>query len=114
MYLFLEFFDFKTWRANNGRKRDDAYSIWDNYRKKQCKYEWCDLQLSFRKTVYTIRVYPKNDRDYVNLIFCSLDHWEVFKKRIGIEGLKGSLDPTRKKSSVTLDDFKQKNVVTEI
>lgn len=109
----LEFFDFKTWRASNGKKRDDAYTIWQNYRKKECKYEWCDLKISYLKKVYTIRVYPKNQRDYVNLVFCCLDHWEVFKKRIGIKGLKGSLDPTRKKPSLTLDDYAQENLVAE-
>lgn len=100
-----EHFDWETWKATNGRKLDDLKIRLSNLRRKTCRFEWCQQELENYRNIYTIRVYPKNPREYVNLFFCSLDHWEIYKKRIGIEQLKGTLDPDRKKASVTLDAY---------
>ncbi len=105
----LEFFDMATWRANNFRKVDDSRIELENLRKNQCRFtavfEQCTNKLNY-KNLYVIRVYPKNQNDYVNLFFCSLNHWEAYKVKIGLKTIKGVLNPkTRKTTPDSLDKY---------
>jgi len=102
----LEYFDMKNWKMMRYQKVDHAYKNWHNLTRKECRFEWCKKRLTNWKNMYAIRVYPKNTIDYVNLLFCSLDHWEVFKKRIGLELLKGKLDKS-KIPPISLDTYTQ-------
>ena len=98
-------FDWGSFHANNTRKLEDLKSQLTLLRRRQCRFEWCRTKLTNFRKIYSIRIYPKNQIDYVNLIFCSLDHWEVFKKRIGLQTLKGKLDTKTKRASQTLDNY---------
>lgn len=103
----LEHFDLVGWKRMRYQKVDHAYKNWEGITKKQCRFEWCKKRLTNWNNMYVIRVYPKNSRDYINLLFCQLDHWEVFKKRIGLETLKGKLDKTSKVPAISLDTYTQ-------
>lgn len=107
-------FDWSTWYANNQRTLEDLRARLKILRRYQCRFEWCKQRITDFKKLYTIRVYPKTQTDYINLQFCCLDHWEVYKKRIGIPTLKGKLDPTKKKTSLTLDSFAPEKVTVDI
>ena len=107
-------FDWATWYANNLRTLEDLKSRLKILRRSQCRFEWCKQRITDFKKMYTIRVYPRTQTDYVNLVFCCLDHWEVYKKRIGLATLKGKLDQTKKKASFTLDSFAPEKVVADI
>ncbi len=98
-------FDWETFRATNRRKLDDLKSKLTTMRRRQCRFEWCDVKITNFRKIYSIRIYPRNQIDYVNLLFCGLDHWEVFKKRIGLQTLKGKLNVEQKKASLTLDNY---------
>lgn len=98
-------FDWETFRATNRIKLEDLKTQLYNLRRRECRFEWCKAKITNFRKIYTIRVYPRNQIDYVNLIFCSLDHWEVFKKRIGLQTMKGKLNPDTKKASLTLDHY---------
>lgn len=100
-----EHFDWATFHASNTRKLEDLKERLKLLRRRQCRFEWCRAKITNFRKIYTIRIYPKNQIDYVNLIFCSLDHWEVFKKRIGLQTLKGKLDSSKNKASMTLDNY---------
>ncbi len=108
------YFDWGTWKATNLRALDDLRSKLKILRRYQCRFEWCRQKITDFKQMYVIRIYPANQTDYVNLIFCCLNHWEVYKKRIGLVGLKGSLDETKAKPSITLDAYTPKKVTAEI
>ncbi len=102
----LEFFDMKNWKMMRYQRVDHAYKTLNNLRRKQCRFEHCKQFLTNWRNMYVIRLYPKNQRDYVNLLFCSLNHWEVFKKRIGLIGLRGSLNQTIQKiTSLPLESY---------
>ncbi len=106
----LEYFDMSNWKKMRYQRVDHAYQKWKDLSKKHCRFEWCKKKLTNWKNMYVIRVYPKNQRDYVNLLFCSLNHWEVFKKRIGIKGITGSLNPeSRKSMAMGLENFLDSN-----
>lgn len=107
-------FDWETFDASNKRKLEDLKSRLKILRRSQCRFEWCKQKIINWKQVYIVRVYPKHPTDYVNLVFCCLDHWEVYKKRLGLVGLKGSLDETKKRPNVTLDKFAPTQVVADI
>lgn len=107
-------FDWATWRATNQRKLEDLKAKLKMLRRSQCRFEWCKQKITDYRNIYIVRVYPRTLTDYVNLCFCCLDHWEVYKKRIGLVGLKGRLDETRSKPSVTLDMYAPKQKVAEI
>ncbi len=107
-------FDWGTFEASNKRVLDDLRSKLKILRRSQCRFEWCKKRITDWKHIYIVRVYPKNSTDYVNLVFCCLNHWEIYKKRIGLVGLKGTLDETKKKPSLTLDSFVPKPKVVEI
>lgn len=92
----LEYFDLANWKKMRYQRVDHAYQRYNELSRKLCRFEWCKKKLTNWKNMYVIRVYPKNQRDYVNLLFCSINHWEVFKKRIGVTGLIGSLNPENK------------------
>lgn len=109
-----EHFDWATFEATNKRKVEDLKSQLKIMRRKQCRFEWCKKIITNWRQIYTIRVYPRTQMDYVNLNFCCLDHWEVFKKRIGLKGIKGSLDETKKRPTTTLDNFKPERVIQKI
>ena len=102
-----ESFDWATFHASNRRKLEDLKEKLKLLRRRQCRFEWCRVKITNFRKIYTIRVYPKNRIDYVNLIFCCLDHWEVYKKRIGLQTLKGKLDTSKKKASYTLDNYNE-------
>ncbi len=109
-----DYFDWGTFEATNKRTLEDLRSKLKILRRSQCRFEWCKKKISDWRHIYVVRVYPKNLADYVNLVFCCLDHWEVYKKRIGLVGLKGRLDETKAKPSVTLDAYVPKQKVVEI
>jgi len=109
-----DYFDWGSFEANNKRTLEDLRAKLKILRRSQCRFEWCKKRISDWRQIYVVRVYPKNVADYVNLIFCCLNHWEIYKKRIGLLGLKGRLDETRAKPSKTLDDYAPKKVVAEI
>lgn len=98
-------FDWGTFYASNKRKLEYLKSKLTLLRRRQCRFEWCRTTLTNFRKMYIVRVYPKNPTEYVNLFFCCLDHWEVYKKRIGLQTLKGKLDSTKKKASLTLDNY---------
>lgn len=109
-----EYFDWGSFEASNKRPIDDLKSKLKILRRSQCRFEWCKKRITDWRHVYVVRVYPKNQTDYVNLIFCCLDHWEIYKKRIGLIGLKGTLNETKIKPSATLDAFVPKRKTVEI
>jgi len=109
-----DYFDWETWFATNKRTLEDLKEKLKILRRSQCRFEWCKKRLTDFRNIYVVRVYPKSPSDYINLCFCCLDHWEVYKKRIGLLGLKGTLDETRSKPSVTLDAYVPKQKVVEI
>ena len=100
-----EHFDWETWIGTNRMTLEHLRLKLKTLRRNQCRFEWCLQKITNYKQIYTIRVYPRNQLDYMNLNFCCLNHWEVYKKRIGLVGLKGSLDETKTKPSSTLDEF---------
>ena len=102
----LEYFDMSNWKKMRYQRVDHAYQRYNKLSRKLCRFEWCKKKLTNWKNMYVIRVYPKNQRDYVNLLFCSLNHWEVFKVRIGMKSIKGDLNPNEKKRPImTLGDY---------
>lgn len=101
----LEFFDLDSWKFTNHLKVEQAKERYLRYIKKVCRFEYCDNSLTNIKIPYIIRVYPKTPRDYVNLFFCCLDHWEVYKKRIGFKTLTGKLDPNKKIVDNSLESY---------
>lgn len=105
-------FDWATWYTLNQKTLDDLRSKLKILRRYQCRFEWCKQRITDFRKMYTIRVYPKTQIDYINLVFCSLDHWEVYKKRIGLATLKGKLDP--KRASVILDIYTPEKVMADI
>ena len=110
----LDFFDMPTWKAINSLKVEHARIDLENLRKKQCRFtaviEQCTNKLNFRN-LYIIRVYPKNPIDYVNLLFCSLNHWEAYKVKIGLKTIKGVLNPkVRKTTPDSLDKYTQEKM----
>ena len=109
-----DYFDWGSFEASNKRTLEDLRSKLKILRRYQCRFEWCKNRITDFKQIYTIRIYPKNQLDYVNLVFCCLNHWEVYKKRIGLLGLKGTLDETKAKPSITLDAYAPKQKVVEI
>lgn len=100
----LEFFNLESWKFIHYLRVSSAYEKWDILKRKTCRFEWCKKSITNMRNPYIIRVYPGGPRNYVNLFFCSLDHWEVFKKRLGLKLLKGSLDP-KKVAAKGLEDF---------
>ena len=100
-----DYFDWDTFKANNRRKLDQAKEALRLLRRGMCRFEWCNQKLTNFRNMYIIRIYPKKQTDYVNLFFCCLDHWEVYKKRIGLQTLKGKLDTSKRKASLTLDNY---------
>jgi len=107
----IDYFDWGSFEANNKKTLDDVKSELNILRRSQCRFEWCKKLITNWKNVYIIRVYPRTPMDYVNLVFCCLNHWEVYKKRIGLVGLKGHLDETKVKPSATLDNYVEKKKV---
>ncbi len=107
-------FDWGTFEASNRRVLDDLRAKLKILRRSQCRFEWCKKRITDWRHIYTIRIYPRTQMDYMNLVFCCLNHWEIYKKRIGLVGLKGTLDETKKKPSLTLDSFVPKRKVVEI
>lgn len=100
-----EFFDWDTWKFYNGNKVSRAFERYKELRKSTCRFEWCDLRVTSFRKAYVIRVYPRNPNDYINLLFCCLNHWEVYKKRIGLATIKGDLNPEKKRPIITLGDY---------
>lgn len=101
-----DYFDWETFKASNRRQLDLLKEESKTLRRGMCRFEWCSLKLTNFRRMYTIRVYPKRPTEYVNLFFCSLDHWEVFKKRIGLQTLKGKLKAlSERKATYTLDNY---------
>jgi len=109
-----EYFDWGSFEASNKRVSDDLKAKLKILRRSQCRFEWCKKTITDWRHIYIVRVYPRNPTDYVNLVFCCLDHWEIYKKRIGLVGLKGSLDETRVRPSQTLDAFVSQHEVIDI
>lgn len=109
-----DYFDWGSFEAGNKKTLEDLKSKLKILRRSQCRFEWCKKRITDWKHIYTIRIYPRNQMDYINLVFCCLDHWEIYKKRIGLIGLRGSLDETRVKPSSTLDAFVPKQQFVEI
>jgi hypothetical protein len=109
-----DYFDWGSFDASNKRTLDDLKAKLKILRRSQCRFEWCKKRITDWRNIYIVRVYPRNPTDYVNLVFCCLDHWEIYKKRIGLVGLKGSLDETRVKPSQTLDAFVVQQEVADI
>lgn len=102
-----DYFDWDTFKASNRRKLELLKEELKTLRRGRCRYEWCNLKLTNFSRIYTIKIYPIKPTEYINLFFCSLDHWEVFKKRIGItETIKGKLKMAEQVASITLDSFK--------
>ena len=107
-------FDWSTWYALNQRTLEDLKAKLKILRRYQCRFEWCKKRIENFREMYIVRIYPKTQTDYVNLVFCCLDHWEVYKKRIGLATLKGKLDQSTKKASITLDAYAPEKVVADI
>lgn len=99
-------FDWDLFYQNAGRKLRLAKERLRILRRSICRYEFCNQKLTNFRKMYTIRVFPKKQTEYVNLFFCSLDHWEVYKKRVGLTDLIGKLkEGVKKKASYTLDQY---------
>ncbi len=99
-----EYFDSQTYREQNYPRVQRAYDKWNDLRKKRCRYEGCNIDLRTIKRVFIIRIYSHTGREWANYYFCSKEHWNKIKYRIGIE-----LPDKQKTVKVqTLDDYAEK------
>ena len=98
----IGFFNAKEFKANHYRRVEDAIRYWDNIRRKQCRYEICNVSLRSVKKVFPVRIYTPTGFEYQNYNFCCENHWK--RKLYAIE-------PKRKQEQIvmpkTLDDFQE-------
>lgn len=99
--LNLGWFNRKDFHDHFYGKVDSAKSHLRLIQKGQCRLEYCNASLKGIKKPYTVRVYPINNMDYKNYFFCSKNHWEKIKMRIG---LMNPPDPNSY-NTITLADF---------
>lgn len=96
----IGFFNTKEYKILNYRKVENAYDAWRVIKKEKCRYELCSINLKTIRKVFMIRVYTQSGREWKNYLFCSKDHWDVFRYRMIP---KSKLEV--KKQSLTLDNF---------
>ena len=97
-----EYFDSQNFREQNYPKVEKAYDKYQKIRRKICRYEYCDIDLTTIRRVFVVRVYSQSGREWANYYFCSKEHWTKIKYRIGIE----QPDIEKKKIKIqSLDDY---------
>jgi len=96
------FFNAVEYKANHYRRVEDEIRKWDNIRKRQCRYELCNISLRSVKKVFPIRVFNQSGVEYSLYYFCCENHWK--RKMYAIEPRPKELQKVMPK---TLDDFKE-------
>ncbi|NIQ14816.1 MAG: hypothetical protein GTO02_10575 [Candidatus Dadabacteria bacterium] len=89
--------DFKEY---NYPKVQRAFDHWKKVRKEICRYEACDADLKSLRKVWMIRVYTATGREWQTLFFCSSDHVDKIKRRIGLIKIE-----KKKGKATSLDTF---------
>ena len=79
---YAEYFNAKDFMIQNYPKVENKKIIFDNIKRKVCRYEYCNVNLETIRRIYRIVVVRVGGIDFKNYFYCGKPHWEKMKFRI--------------------------------
>lgn len=79
---YAEYFNAKDFYTQNYNKVEHKKIIFDNIKRKICRYEYCETKLETIRRIYRIIVSRVGGIDFKSYFYCGKPHWEKMKFRI--------------------------------